>query len=358
VLELAFRGIERLLVPLDWLRTKWFLLLGAQLAPLHRDRSLRIALVATSSTALALALTLRAPLLLFSLGPLLLGIPHLMADIRYLVLKPQLNKEPRRAIAIAIPLLMVVVFPRPEIGLLAAFLGTLTSPVSNSRKLAVAVPIAVIGGVAHIFPYFTSLAIVHLHNVVAIVFALVLLRPIHNRRWKWIMPIGTYAGGSLALLSGVCDRWLDATMASAGSWMNLSIVTTWYSPSGTAPIIALRVFAWFVFSQSVHYACWLRLIPDALRERATTRSFRASLRDFSRSGVCVLAIAAVLLLVYAVKLGLEPARLRYLKIAIFHSYLEFAVIALWLCDPALRERLRATTTGVPKQGTEAPHQRC
>jgi hypothetical protein len=76
---------------LDGVRTPVLRLAFAHSATLRRaagSRPHRLALIAVTSTALAFALALGAPGLLYLWGPLLLGVPHLVADVRYLVVRP------------------------------------------------------------------------------------------------------------------------------------------------------------------------------------------------------------------------------------------------------------------------------
>lgn len=52
------------------------------------DREARVAVVATATVLLSFALTVVSPLLLLALGPIVLGVPHLVADVRYCVVRP------------------------------------------------------------------------------------------------------------------------------------------------------------------------------------------------------------------------------------------------------------------------------
>src|SRR5262249_43084161 len=60
------------------------------LRPLATSREARMLARATCGTALAFTATLFAPGLLFVLGPVLFGVPHVAADIRYLVRRPKM----------------------------------------------------------------------------------------------------------------------------------------------------------------------------------------------------------------------------------------------------------------------------
>src|SRR4051812_23892396 len=92
-LPVAAGGLEPILRLLDagrgrGLRLVSSLLGPSRMRPLLADRQLRVALSGSFAMALALVLTLYCPLLLLIISPLVLGVPHLLADVRYLVAQP------------------------------------------------------------------------------------------------------------------------------------------------------------------------------------------------------------------------------------------------------------------------------
>ncbi len=102
-----------------------------------------------------------------------------------------------------------------------------------------------------------------------------------------------------------------------------------------SPVLALRLVLAFAFLQSVHYGVWLRLIPEDDRPRAAPRPWRATWRALVQDfGVVPLMLFAALALGIAVwgVVDLTQARLGYLRLAVFHGYLELAVGALWLIE--------------------------
>jgi hypothetical protein len=346
VLALVHRGALRALWPLDWLRAQWFALLGSRFAWLHRDRASRMVLLASLAICVSLSLTLLAPLVLFTLGPVLLGVPHLVADVRYLVLKPKLHQQKLRAMAIILPLLALQWNTTPAFGLLAALLAVITSSGPLWRKLLIGFGIALLMTIAYRAPYESSLFIAHAHNVVAIAFAFLIFAPrlkAMQLRALGLLPFALYCTASALLLSGALDALLFRQAALSEGWLPASVAARWYVPQETNALLSVRVLAWFVFSQSVHYACWLRVIPEAARERAGLRGFRSSFNalvsEFSLSALIALTLSSLFLLTYAVHAGFELARLQYLKFAFFHGYLEFAVLAVWLTDASFRKRL-------------------
>src|SRR5437870_611666 len=75
----------------------------------------------TASLAMVFSLvaTLLAPLWLLALGPVLLGVPHLMADVRYLILRRGLHHRRELWLPVGIPLAMVALGGGPMAGLMA-----------------------------------------------------------------------------------------------------------------------------------------------------------------------------------------------------------------------------------------------
>ncbi|XXF76315.1 hypothetical protein P2318_25100 [Myxococcaceae bacterium GXIMD 01537] len=67
----------------------------------------------------AFLLTVGAPLWSLALGPVLLGVPHLLSDVRYLVVRPGLHRRTGLAVCAGVPLLAVGLGAGPEVGLLA-----------------------------------------------------------------------------------------------------------------------------------------------------------------------------------------------------------------------------------------------
>jgi hypothetical protein len=97
------------------------------------------------------------------------------------------------------------------------------------------------------------------------------------------------------------------------------------------PIVATRLVVIFTFAQSVHYAIWLRLVPEDARTRRSPRPFRSTYRALLADlGPVVLVgatLAAFAIAVWAV-VDLATARDGYLRAAIGHGHLELAAGAL------------------------------
>src|SRR6187402_3436583 len=84
----------RLSAPFDWARRGWFRVLVrsaiARATLANRDR--RVASLACMSVLAATVGAVWLPVLMFTLGPILLGVAHVASDVRYLVLRRELSR--------------------------------------------------------------------------------------------------------------------------------------------------------------------------------------------------------------------------------------------------------------------------
>src|SRR5580698_2974903 len=81
--------LESAVLPLDALR-RTFLQLATRshvVAHVLGRRDLRLAALATAQVLVLFALTVRVPVATFFVGPILFGVVHLAADVRYLALR-------------------------------------------------------------------------------------------------------------------------------------------------------------------------------------------------------------------------------------------------------------------------------
>jgi hypothetical protein len=277
--------------------------------------------------------TLAAPLWMLALGPILLGVPHLVSDARYLVVRPGLHRRIPLVLLCGAPLLAVCLGAGPAAGLLALLPAILGARGSWMRKGPLLAAWAGLSGLALTFAAPFQLAFAHLHNVIAVALWWWAWRARHAR--AWMVPL-LAAAGTVALLLGTAEPVLTALDAWTAPWTggSFTLHAEALAP-GAPPVLALRVVLAFAFLQSVHYAVWLRLIPEDDRPRPAPRPWRATWRALVEDfGVVPLGIFVALALGIAVwgVVDLTQARLGYLRLAVFHGYLELAVAALWLIE--------------------------
>jgi len=284
-----------------------------------------------ASVVSAFVVTGVVPLWSLALGPVLLGVPHLVADVRYLVVRPGLHRQLGLVALLAMPLLATSFGAGPSVGLLAVLPAVLIST-RSPRRWPLIITLTVWAGlsvVAYLFDYGFTLAFLHAHNVVA----LGLWWALAPRRWSMLwVPLAAVAG-AIAILAGGLDPLLDLTGGWSAPWTGttLSEFVVTITPD-VDPTLAVRLVLSFCFLQSVHYAVWLRLIPDDGRPRKAPRPFVASWRalvdDFGLPALLVCCALALVIAGWGV-FSLPNARLGYLQLAAFHGYLELAIAARW-----------------------------
>jgi hypothetical protein len=280
----------------------------------------------------ALGLTLVAPLWLLLLSPLLLGVPHIAADLRYLAFS-------RGRLVVGWPVWL-------PLALLTAARSSVVLGGPGSPALEVMLgACAVVGGVAGADASPRRRAAFALAGTLA---ALGLLRPelvaltlghVHN--WLalglWLAWARASASSvvSVALLLAACGLALEPGLAPrAGSvapvpGLDLASLTEALAP-GLEAGVALRLVMLFAFAQALHYAVWLALLPAAARPSVRyAASWRESLGPVV-AGAAVVISAAVLL---AGLLAPAETRSVYLSLVVFHGWLELAVIARWMAAP-------------------------
>ncbi len=262
------------------------------------------------------ALTLVAPALLLVWMPIVLGVPHVASDLRYLVLP-----LPRRQLVLAIVASATLVglkamslgfgidVTRAEVAVVAAWLlGTLVlDPTCRRRALGIAMFTSVmIVAMPLAFVVLAALA----HNLITVIAWLVVARP--SRREA--RALGGAVVGFVLVAALVGPVTAAATGGDASPWLSIdrAAVTMFGAiPRGAGRALLLG----FTFLQSVHYAIWLRWIPTSQR---TPRPHPVALAAIAGSTFVVIGAAVA-----------DPAwtRTTYLALATFHIYVEIVVLA-------------------------------
>jgi hypothetical protein len=327
------RAVETLLAPADALRARLYRLLAPWAGPLFADRERRVAWIGALSVCFAFGATLAAPLWSLALGPLLLGVPHLVSDARYLVVRPGLHRRTTLAILGGLPLLALWLGAGPAVGLLAMLPAILLAHGPGWRKGLLLAVWATLTWLALAFEWGFLLVLAHAHNVIAVALWWWAWRARHARAWG--VPV-LAAVGTGALLLGAAEP----VMTALGGWAAPMTGTSFsehvevMAPIGQ-PVLALRLVLVFAFLQAVHYGVWLRLVPEDDRPRAAPRPWRASWRalvkDFGPVPLALFVLLALGIALWGV-VDLTQARLGYFRLAVSHGYLELAVASLWLIE--------------------------
>jgi hypothetical protein len=318
----------------------------------------------------AFTLALSVPLWLLVLGPLLLGVPHLIADIRYLLVRPPAGVSPASTEAIILPLALMTVWrilvvlggpSAPEVefltGALAEGGAAWLAPGSRTRRVVVLGSLGLLTDLALTAPQKATLYLAYAHNGIG--FGLwVLWSRGEGPPWRIGVVTGLFVGAIVALVSGVCDPVAMATGAVTRTAVGLDMgaVTAALTPGVAAPL-STRLILVFVLTQTLHYVVWLRLVPGQLSPRSTPMSVQRSLQALRQDlGATGLRIAVGLTLLVPLFGLVDPLGVRavYLSLALFHAWLELAVLASQLVSSVV-PRPRGGQAG---HLGRRPHPRC
>jgi hypothetical protein len=293
-------------------------------------RDARVIALALAGVASALAGTLFAPFLMLLWGPILLGVPHLVADLRYLVVRPGLHRRRLVVWAVGAPLALATVVPDLRVGLLASAGAILVARTSAVRRATAVALFAALLAASFRWRHASALALVHAHNAVAVGIWWS-SRP--RRTWRHVAFVTVAIAVFAALASGRLDAWVDTRPNGVPAAVDLLALAR-----GLSPTNGPAAFHWllaFVFAQSLHYVVWLRLIPEDDRPSPTPRSFTASARALASDlgpWPCAAAAALALALLGWAVLDVGAARDAYLRGALFHVHLEIAFLYLLVLE--------------------------
>lgn len=331
----------RWVAPLDRLRSEMFGVakrLGLSDVLATRDR--RLAAIALSHLAFVFPLAVLATPLLLIFGPLVLGVPHLVGDVRHMVLRRQLPSSFRAAVyascagLIALRALEEIGWQFPAraemIFVSAAIVAAASAGPRGAKRPAVvlgalAVAVGFIGN-----PRVARLAMLHGHNIIALVVWLVLFR----RSRRAVRTPMLLTGFVFVLLSsGTLAPVTEARGLDQFFGMSTSGAALFLAPGLEPGALTVGITSGFAFLQSVHYAVWLIYVPQDDTHHQGSRSFRRSVRDLIDDvGVTALSVALVvgLAVVAFAFIDALQARALYLSLASFHGYFEVAMLFYFL----------------------------
>lgn len=305
------------------------------------DRAFRIEVLAHGHLLAAFLLTLVAPMWMMLLGPLLLGVPHVASDLRYFVLRPPYAL--RRRLLFLAPLFAMVAVrswawlvgpwaPTWEValGFSSCIALVWLVPLSTTRRVVTSLVLVTIWGAVHARAWTFLLVFAHAHNGVALALWLALFSKVAPKA-RIVRIAAAWLVCMAMLMSGLVDRaWADVPAIGA---FRLETLEASLAPDVPWPWSIRTVMA-FGFAQSVHYAIWLRLVPQTLDPRPAPSTFARGMErltvDWGRAGVVALALCAVAFPMLALVWNAEGARISYLVAVVFHGWLEIAAAVVWL----------------------------
>ena len=308
-------------------------------------REARVGLRASVAVAGALVLSIVAPAAMLAVSPAILGVPHIAAATRYLVLRQKLSRAfLASALLACVGLASARIYEqwgtlpaaaaaRVEIALAITWslfaVGHATwSSRAFHRGAAALVLVGLLSALCLRHPVAARLAFVHLHNLGAVLLWIVLFR---KRASFPRLTVALLAFALMALLSGLTLPLTRAAGGMRGLGVDVAVVGAWLAPGAPAAVAAALVVA-HAFTDSVHYAFWLGVVPEETLRGEGTLSFRMTLRglvtDFGAAGLALVTLAAALVL-GASLFNAAGARSAYFAVAGFHGYIE-GIMLLYL----------------------------
>ena len=278
-------------------------------------------------TAIALLVVLAEPLWVLLLAPVIFGVPHVLSDLRYLVLR-QINSANKRAVLIVaspvlglflLGLLAAVGVPRFAeleivLGLLSIGAGITLSPLREGLKAVLIAALLLAAGALLQFPRLTLLTLVHIHNVLAVGIWIVLFRGARSgAEQRLILIFIVTATASLALFGSYLGF---GGIFGAPSGFGVAEVSKMLTP-GAPGLLGETLIRFYAFFQLVHYIVWLFLIPNSTNSRP--------LRDEIGSVGVLICVALTLGVIGVGFVFPIKARELYLTTSSFHAWLELGL---------------------------------
>jgi hypothetical protein len=306
---------------------------------------MRLALLGLAHLALGWAATLLAPLWVLLLAPLLFGVPHVVNDLRLLVLKPPAPVANQLLLVIAVPLVAMTLlraslllgaprFPVLEVAL--GFLAVLGAAWVASKERGplrgwLLLGIAVLGILCASQPSLCALALGHGHNLVAVALWLSFMRRAKVSFRVSAALAGLFLALGAVLLLGLVPHGSSSPVAGLG----FAGLRETLAP-GLTPGAGDRVVMSFAFAQLMHYSIWVFLLPACTRStrgdhgrRSLPQIWRDLTAELGQTGVALAALGFIALPLLGM-LDATGARSAYLSIVLFHGWLEIALITYWL----------------------------
>jgi hypothetical protein len=269
------------------------------------------------------------PLIALWLGAALFGVPHVVSGIRQVAVRERLASATRLFVMLAFAVGVVELCgsgTRIADGAVRAYVLLFAAAIAVELRgrVVACVGVAALAALGLFAPRVTLLALAHLHGLGAVVWF------VRRARQRGVVVWPFVAAVALVLVAGALGAF-DALSASR-LWAPRSAAASIVAEAAGSTIdgvLLRRALFVYAFGQALHFAIWLRLVPELERPSKTPHSFRHALAgfeaDFGRAArpLLVACIAAAPLILW----GGGLAREAYFALTYFHVGLEAAALA-------------------------------
>jgi hypothetical protein len=234
----------------------------------------RLTLLGFAHLILGWLVTLVAPVWVLLLAPLLFGVPHVVNDFRWLVLRPPAPVAKRLLLVVAAPLVVMTLlrasllfgapsFPALEVTLgFVAILGAVwvASKERGALRGGLLTAVATLGILCACNPDMCALFLGHGHNLVAVALLLAFMRRAQVSLAASATLGGLFLALAAVLLLGLVPHGSGTPIAGLGfEGLRETLAPGLSAQAGD------RVVMSFAFAQLMHYSVWIFLLPACAR---------------------------------------------------------------------------------------------
>lgn len=289
----------------------------------------RIAVAQVIAAMTSLFFALWQPTWSLALGAAIFGVPHVLAGLRHTTITRELSLASRAFGGFAF-LLAVASLRSPDPRWLEAMTVTFALGVAaellRTRWYIAVVGVCLLAGATFValrFHWVFVLFVTHLHALGSIAYFCLAA---HRRG---VSPVPLMLSVTLmvaAIAAGAFDGWLANASWAQQTGPDSVVNLVGFDTHALSAIALSRSLVLYAFGQAMHYAVWLRLMPEVDRPSPVPYSFRRALevlrkdlRGFTPAALAVCAGSMVLMLAFG-----NDARQLYFSLVYFHIGLEAA----------------------------------
>lgn len=304
---------------------------------IYTTRAYRLMFFFMISLIFNFAVALSIPLWVLLVGPVILGIPHLISSTRYIPQLTNLN-------LLSIPLIgsfFVLIgmirlwFGAPDFNSLelgtGLFLIGLVGFYYKESKVRIISSLLLLGGllVASLkYPLETLGFLVLAHNFVAFFFWIARAKSKSDKTTA-IASLLLFSSLTLALLTGLFDAFISNRIFEIFNGFNDASIGAQIFPHADMTLWSRAVSA-YALGQGIHYFVWLKAIPEQeLPYQHTTNfsySFKLLKSDMGNRIVYFSGLMLIGLMTFALLKNFTEARIIYVSLAAFHGYFEIMAL--------------------------------